>query len=1149
MDCRSGVMTTKVRPLATAVDPASPPPTFVVTTDRGAWEVEVASDPLLFHGSLAPRRAAANFAASGSRQTSLGTQFQLPAPAWAQLRRHPALYYRARGSSAGPPAVTDVTVDDASVERAPAIHVGHITLPPGPAVSSGGRWLRTIGNTVIDERGSLVVLRGVNHSAFEAAANPALAPADVETMVGGWRANLVRLPIRQHAALADRTYIKALDRAVRTIARRGAYTLLALRRLDNDRTFGTRNGQPTLLAPLPEENSLRLWRTLASRYRREPSVLFDIFTAPHRPLADDGTAVFRPPPDGEDWALRWSAWARRIILAMQRVHPQALTVVSGFDWGTSLRALPIVGTGGRPLRNVIYAMRAFPGSAVGDERAAPAGADDVPGALALRLGQPILVAEWGGGPGDVPWGSAFERGLRRRHVPEAARWGGVAGWGAWSWTAEPALTSPAGPTAFGTVVRDALALRADAEVTPVGIHAPVQPPRWRLELTETTGGPNATNRRADVRALQERLIELRFLGEEDAEAERPADAGPATIPSAQLAKTIAAVKALQGAAGIAPADGKVTPAGKTAKALNRMLPKPTADELTAIGEARDAVTATRVRGVAITTAVGKVTGGNLPADVRAVQDRLAGLGYLAADHDEAPAAGATAAIPAADLTATRTAIQAFRTAEIAYWVKKGVVAGGQTAEAVRPDDATHRLLRDISSWTVNAAEDDPIAFRDYPKSPFTVNVHGVSVSGIAMPEAMPEAEFTTLGFDAAQTRALRFVSAHEGNFDAVNTYDRARISFGFIQFAGGRGLPLLMALAKTTRPEAFAQAFGRYGIDVEFDVRDGAIADPALALVDPDGTVRRGRPAEEAIRDSGRLTGIFIAAGREHDVQVAQMDAAGRYYLVPALTSDAEFTTAVIEVLDAPGGDVIDTRAGAAARAFAATPEYAALETAQRIARRGAGTEAPLSLLLRSEQGLAVLLDRTIQEGSGPAGAGVGRIVGAVRQVADARGVIDVLDVAPYERSILNQVVEDFSADIDIAAALDQASDALKTVLDAAAVAGATLATLTARAELGTARSAVDRAIGHVARKSHTTVANKDKWRVRSRLEARLPPLRAELDLAPAPASVAALKEALTGLRTRLGNERPPAADAAIMRARVRAILAGGLAAPPAEPT
>lgn len=1142
-------MTTLIRPMAAAVDPAGPPPTFIVRTDLASWEVEVATDPLLFDGALASRRAPRNFCSSGSQPTRRVNRFGLPRAAWLQLSWAPALFYRARGRGSGSSGGTysEVTVPDRKLVQAPSVHVGRLPVGSAPPSRLSGDlpWLRTAGNAVIDSFGTLVVLRGMNHGAFEVADEPRLPAEDVKAMLA-WGANVVRLPIQQHAVLTDRRYVDVLDDAIRRIATRGAYVLLALRHLDAERSFGTVDGGPNPLAALPEENTVRMWRALAARYRTEPSVLFDVFTAPHRPLPDDATAVFAAPPDEVEWATRWAAWARRVVLALHRVHPRALVVVSGFDWGSSLVGLPLCGSGGVQLENVVYGVRALRNGSPVEIHPPPDALDAIPGIADVRTRYPVLVAEWGGGDDSVSWGRTFEQSLRAAQVPDTARWGGAAGWTAWSWTDPPLLVSGGQPTAFGTVVHAALTAPAETVVPAAGIHSALTPPHWRLVLTETVGPANAANRRGDVRALQDRLVELRYLTEADREIERPLDQGPATVPAAAIERTIAAVRVVQGDAGLAT-DGRVTPRGKTAAALNKLVPRPTAEELNALAGALATVVAEATRGVEINEAVGKVAGGNRPADVRAVQRRLVGLGYLAADHGEMPAETTTSGVPSSQLKRTRQAIEAFRKTEVGYWVKRGIVAGGQSAEVVRPQDATHRLLDRVGSWTVRFSDGDEITFRDHVRSQYTVNLQGSSVVGIARPTALPLTEFLALGLEPAQAAALRFVSAHEGNFDALNTYDRARVSLGFIQFAGGRGLPAMLALLKATRPAAFSRWFRTYGVDIEFDVQGGAVVAPSLVLLDPTGARhRRGTVAEEAVRDSAQLSAVFIRAGRDREVQRAQIEAAGRDYLLTALRSVASHRIEVIEVLNAPDGVVVERHAGEPGRVFAATARFRQLESAGRIARRTAQSEAPISKLFVSEQGVAVLLDRAVQEGSGPRGAGVGRVVGAVRSVSDARGVVSVSDVVPYERSVLLQVVEDFSADIDIATELNRAAGALGEVV--ASATGATLEDLLQRPQLAQARAAVDAAVGHVARKSLTTVANHSKWRTRAVLGERLPPQRARLALEPRPATVTALIAVLGDVRTQLLALRPPGADAEVMRRRVRAILASGLGSPNPEP-
>ena len=44
----------------------------------------------------------------------------------------------------------------------------------------------------------------------------------------------------------------------------------------------------------------------------------------------------------------------------------------------------------------------------------------------------------------------------------------------------------------------------------------------------------------------------------------------------------------------------------------------------------------------------------------------------------------------------------------------------------------------------------------------------------------------SLGLSFEQAKALQYVSIHEGAFDAINSYDQAIFSYGFIQFTGER---------------------------------------------------------------------------------------------------------------------------------------------------------------------------------------------------------------------------------------------------------------------------------------------------------------------------------------------------------------------------
>jgi hypothetical protein len=1190
-------MTTTVS--APAVVPPGPaPPRFTVRTDRGFADVEVATDPILFNGANRGRRRPANFfsSASGPPLPVAGGQlvWTLDATVWTGLFRYPYLYYRALGydGSRATPRRPEWTVPDAEYPRAPAVLVAPANPAPVPRrLSARLPWLRVLGNRVVDPAGRTVVLRGVNRSGLEYTDRGSLDPegraqptsreaagitaGEISEIVARWRANVIRLPINQEWALTRADYLAGVDRVIELAAAAGAYTLLDLQWFDTRREFGRDPQQrPVHVPPMPEENSVRMWRALAARYRREPAVLYDIFTAPHEPAADDTDFLFQRPADEPGWIDLWHTWVRRIEAAIHRQHPRALLFVSGWDWARNLRHAPVPRAGG-PLPGAVYSFHTYPQTAPG-----PAEFEHDFGFPRLRSAHPIFAGEWGGEDGDQAWGRRLEAYLRDRHRWTGPAWQGLAGWTAWSWADAPLLVrrslrsrprqgqppltwrgfdrDAAGhplPTPFGTLVRTALGTGGPPWDPTTGAARAVVPMRPQLTLTGGVGAAR-TNAADDVRVIQDRLVDLRYLDPADRDAEQPA--GPGTVAAGTLPRTIAAIRRLQTElSGAAAADGAVDPGGGTLALLNRVIPRPTAAEYATVTAARATLTLTTTRGLAVTGPVGNVpaaqvtTGtANRPGDVRAVQTRLVEIGALAAGHGETPQAGAVASLPAASLPRTRAAIRAFQRRDVAFWADQGVVAGAVTNEVVGVADATRQLLDIIATHRVTVPGVGDVVFdRDHPVSQFTVNRFGTSYPGAVLPAGLPDAEWAALGLTTGQSRALRFVSEHEGAFDALNTYDGQRVSLGFIQFAGQFGLRPYLALLRSREPAIFDAALRRYGIDVEFNVVDGAIANPTIVLLDPagGGALLRGTAALTGMRDDPRLWAVLVQAAAQVPAQRVQAEAAVRDYLLPSQAAEASFEIEVLDVLSAPGGDVQQRYAGWAARNFRATPQYAALLAAGRVDAHTDPSAVHVGALFSSEQGLAVLLDRAVQEGAG-SGAGVGRVVGAIRWVADRRGLVDLAGVAAREREVLAQVADDFGADIDIADRLDEAVAALGRVRGRALAAGADLATLLADADLVAARRAVDRAIAAVPRKSFITTVPSARWIRRSTSEARLPAERRTLDFTTPPASPAALAAALEQSETRLAALRPPREDALLMRdRRINRIIgpASPLAAPP----
>ncbi|MFZ4506897.1 MAG: hypothetical protein ACOYON_04280 [Fimbriimonas sp.] len=222
-------------------------------------------------------------------------------------------------------------------------------------------------------------------------------------------------------------------------------------------------------------------------------------------------------------------------------------------------------------------------------------------------------------------------------------------------------------------------------------------------------------------------------------------------------------------------------------------------------------------------------------------------------------------------------------------------------------------------------------------------------------KSLPRTELDTLidrgMLDESEARIFFAVSPLEGGFDSVNTYDTGYVSVGFLQFAclsGGSGSlgPVLLEM-KTSSPTAFASTFRRYGIDVT----DAAI----LQVVDPGtGAVLLGPDAAMAIINDKRLIAVFQRAGRlSPEFRVAQVVTARRMYY--------------------PAEDSLS---------FAGTVPLI----------------GKVSDIVRSEAGLATLMDRKVRTGR------LDPLIGVLARLAKEKKVRDIRELAKFEPQIVREM-------------------------------------------------------------------------------------------------------------------------------------------------
>jgi peptidoglycan endopeptidase LytF len=155
---------------------------------------------------------------------------------------------------------------------------------------------------------------------------------------------------------------------------------------------------------------------------------------------------------------------------------------------------------------------------------------------------------------------------------------------------------------------------------------------------------------------------------------------------------------------------------------------------------------------------------------------------------------------------------------------------------------------------------------------------------------------------------LQFVSTHEGSFDAINSYDKAIFSYGFIQFTGaaavGASLNRVLASMEANAPAAFQQIFKSVGIDTE-----GAGKGAVVTVLDDNGYKRSGDDAWLYIQRNVPLYGAFIQAGYEPSLVREQLRMANELYVQPALTYKLNLTIGGITISVPRLSDILTSEA------------------------------------------------------------------------------------------------------------------------------------------------------------------------------------------------------------------------------------------------
>jgi hypothetical protein len=217
------------------------------------------------------------------------------------------------------------------------------------------------------------------------------------------------------------------------------------------------------------------------------------------------------------------------------------------------------------------------------------------------------------------------------------------------------------------------------------------------------------------------------------------------------------------------------------------------------------------------------------------------------------------------------------------------------------------------------------------------------------------------GVTQSEAKVMKAVSILEGGFDSVNTYDTGYVSVGFIQFAslkdGAGSLCKVLLDYKIQDHVGFQTNFRRFGLDV---TPQGSL----VALDWETGYEAQGPEANRRIIDDKRLIAVFQRAGlKSPSFNASQIRTAKSQYY--------------------PADDVID------------------------IGILGVSQTGKISQFIKSEAGMATLMDRKVNTGS------FGPLVIILQKLALEKNLRNFDDFAKYERQIVTELKyrKDYLAD------------------------------------------------------------------------------------------------------------------------------------------
>ncbi len=268
-------------------------------------------------------------------------QFLVPADALS-LEFMPALFQVERGTF----DLDDIAlqpIDAAPLVAAAKAAAEELKLATvAPEVPRRAKWpaeLHVVGNQIVNTDDQPVWLQGANIVSLEWSAGGERVLKSALVAVEDWKANTIRLPVKEEywfgktAGQKDggAAYRQLIEQVITLVANRGAYVVLDLHRFR-----------------APKDEHVAFWKDAAKTYKNHPAVLFDLFNEPHgiswEVWRNGGFVDEKPQPANADENASatkgfQSPGMQRMVEAVRETGARNIVIAGGLDWAYDLSGI------------------------------------------------------------------------------------------------------------------------------------------------------------------------------------------------------------------------------------------------------------------------------------------------------------------------------------------------------------------------------------------------------------------------------------------------------------------------------------------------------------------------------------------------------------------------------------------------------------------------------------------------------------------------------------------------------------------------------------------------------------------------------------------------------------------------------------------